>query len=454
MKKLIFICLALLGLNVAAQEFTQGQLKGYVRQGWTQFFLDPLQACRVANPESTFAPGGDYGTPFTGIPLSPSDPASVVNRQLGNCWSPFGGLFDRYECPVGSTPRNNNRCEWPTTCPTNQPRDPVTGQCTPPPDPCTNTQGLTTGYSSWKVVFDNVNPTPAALGTFVGQAVKAAVPIGGNNCAATGVVSSCALFGTSMTCDLSNTTYTGATFDGEQTLFGLPKTDPNATPEENLAKVCPTGQVPGEVNGTQVCVKSSGSATSTQSTTTNPDGTSTTTTTTTACVGDQCSTTTTTTTKDAQGNTTGSGTSSTSGDKDQFCIANPEAPECKNTKSTFDGTCKNDFRCESNDVVQCAIALDQYRTNCELLAKPDRLGEDLENLIGDELRGLDINTFTIERPNAPSGSSCSITPFSIQVGMGSFVVDFTHLCPYLGIIRAIVTAFGFVMWTLIVFVRQ
>ncbi len=301
--------------------------------------------------------------------------------------------------------------------------------------------------------FDNVNPSASALGTFVGQTVTTGVPINGNNCAATGIVQSCALAGSTLYCILTGSTYTGSTYTDQQTLFGLPQVDPEATPENEQTKVCPTGQYPGEVNGTQICVKANGSANTTQSTTTNPDGTSTTTTTTTSCVGDECSSTTTTTTKDAQGNTTGTGTSKTEGDKDAFCVANPESPECKNTKSGFSGSCESAFKCESDDAVLCAIALDQYKSNCEILKKDENLGLNLANIINDPLDELDIGTLGIDAPASPGGSSCSITPFSIQVGLGAFVVDFTHLCAYLGIIKAIVTAFGFVMWTMIVFVR-
>jgi hypothetical protein len=350
-------------------------------------------------------------------------------------------------CPVNSTLSGSS-------CVCNSGYIEEGGQCVPPPaDPCEATQGLTTGYSAWDVVFKNVNVTSSALGSFIGQSVKASVPINGNNCAATGTVKFCAVFGTDLVCTLEGTTYTGATFSGEQTLFGLPEASPDAIAQDDLQKVCPTGQYPGEVNGTQVCVKSNGSANTTQSTTTNPDGTSTTTTTTTSCVGDECTSTTTTETKDAEGNSTGSGTSTTQGDKDAFCTANPTAPECKNTASSFGGTCDSGFTCQSDDPLQCAIALDQYKTNCEILKRDENLGQNLADLIDAPLTDLDLDTVSIVAPTAPS-HTCSITPFTIPVGMGTFMVDLTHMCAYLNTIQNIVVAFGMVMWTLIVFVRQ
>lgn len=380
-----------------------------------------------------------YGTDFSGNLVCNAGTATastgVQSQVLSNTSCPANSTYNGTDCTCASGYIAQN------------------GQCVQPPaDPCEPTQGLTTGYTRLEVQFSNVNPSPSALGSFVGQTVKTAVPINGNSCAATGQVESCALAGTTLYCILTGSTYTGATYNGEQSLFGLPQIDPNATPENQLPKVCPEGQYAGEVNGTQVCVKANGSANTTQSTTTNPDGTSTTTTTTTACVGDKCTSTTTTETKDAQGNTTGTGTSKVEGDKDAFCMAHPQAPECKNTKSNFGGTCDAAFTCESEDAVMCAIALDQYKTNCELLKRDENLGQNLADLIDMPLTDLDLDTTSIQAPQA-SGSSCSITPFSIPVGIGAFTVDLTHMCAYLSIIKAIVVAFGFVFWTMIVFVR-
>jgi hypothetical protein len=103
--------------------------------------------------------------------------------------------------------------------------------------------------------------------------------------------------------------------------------------------------------------------------------------------------------------------------------------------------------------LQCAIALDQYKTNCEILKRDENLGQNLADLIDAPLTDLDLDTVSIVAPTAPS-HTCSITPFTIPVGMGTFMVDLTHMCAYLNTIQNIVVAFGMVMWTLIVFVRQ
>lgn len=453
MKKLIFLLFCFfLGSSHAAipptnygVRFTPTRL-GVLGYGGT--YKDAImsnvnQNCEAAKPATSTFTGTAYSSGTSAAYCRYSFPSGSTSDYVLN-GSFATGIYSI--CPANST-LSSGAC----TC--NSGYTENNGQCLVYVDPCANTQGLPTGYKNLEVQFDNVKPTPAALGSFIGQNVTTGVPINGNNCAATGVVESCALGGSTMYCVLSGTKYGGATYNNEQSLFGLPKVDPEATPENELTKVCPTGQYPGEVNGTQVCVKSSGSANTTQSTTTNPDGTSSTTSTTTSCVGDQCSSSTTTTTKDAQGNTTGSGSSKTEGDKDAFCVANPQSPECKNTKSGFSGTCGSSFKCESDDAVMCAIALDQHKSNCEILRQDENLGSNLANIINDPLNELDFPDVPISAPQAPGGGGCSITPFSIQVGMGSFMVDFTHLCAYLGIIKSIVVAFGAVMWTLIVFVR-
>lgn len=421
---------------------------GFEYQAWGNYGSTPWYSTAKAACDD-FAANWSYGY---GGARTYSSHTFNESTGTGLCYWSEGGATNLAGRSAQVCPTNSTLSSGSCVCNSGYVEDGA--QCVlPPADPCEATGGLTTGYTRLEVQFSNVNPSPSALGSFVGQTVKTAVPINGNSCAATGKVESCALAGTTLYCILTGSTYTGATYNGEQSLFGLPQIDPNATPENQLPKVCPEGQYAGEVNGTQVCVKANGSANTTQSTTTNPDGTSTTTTTTTACVGDKCTSTTTTETKDAQGNTTGTGTSKVEGDKDAFCVANPQAPECKNTKSNFGGTCDAAFTCESEDAVMCAIALDQYKTNCELLKRDENLGQNLADLIDMPLTDLDLNTTSIQAPQA-SGSSCSITPFSIPVGIGAFTVDLTHMCAYLSIIKAIVTAFGFVMWTLIVFVRQ
>jgi hypothetical protein len=162
---------------------------------------------------------------------------------------------------------------------------------------------------------------------------------------------------------------------------------------------CATGQVLGQVNGSNTCL--SGGAPVDPNTTptpdkktesppvTNPDGSSTQTTTQT---NEDGSTTTITTITSPDGNKTTSKTTknadATSKDplngfcatapespickgQDAFCKSNPTSIVCKN--STFGGSC-GAFSCDG-DAVQCAIAKEEYKRNCTLYDTPTPLSD-------------------------------------------------------------------------------
>lgn len=160
----------------------------------------------------------------------------------------------------------------------------------------------------------------------------------------------------------------------------------------------PPGRCPGQVNGVDVpggvpC----GTTTTPPRTTTTPapsDPASapagappgSTTTTTTTCGVNSCNTTTTTTTTTApagSGSGSGSGgsgsgqppgttqttTETTTESKDSFCSKNPADPQCKKPDPAFGGSC--DATTCSGDAVECAIAREQYKRNCELFNATD-----------------------------------------------------------------------------------
>jgi hypothetical protein len=52
--------------------------------------------------------------------------------------------------------------------------------------------------------------------------------------------------------------------------------------------------------------------------------------------------------------------------KDEFCAANPGSGQCKDDDSSFGGSCSGGFTC-SGDAVECAIAQETYRRNCQTL---------------------------------------------------------------------------------------
>lgn len=56
--------------------------------------------------------------------------------------------------------------------------------------------------------------------------------------------------------------------------------------------------------------------------------------------------------------------------KAEFCKENPENDLCKEgSKHTFNGSCEMNFQCQG-DVLQCAIAQEQHRRNCQFFVTP------------------------------------------------------------------------------------
>jgi hypothetical protein len=386
----------------------------------------------------------------------------MITATQGRCFSYYGQFLQHYEnlyrstgtsCPVNSTLVSGS-------CVCNSGYVEQAGQCITPSDPCQVTQGLTTGITSVLVEFNNVNVSASSLGSFIGQNVTTSVPIDGKSCAATGQVTDCGLFpsnnggGSTLLCHLSGTTYTGTTYNGEQSLFGLPKVDPDATPVQDQHGVCPAGQYGGNVNGQAVCVKPNGSANTTSSTTTNPDGSTSTTTSTTSCVGDQCTETKTTTGTDAQGNSTGSSTTSTQADKRQFCEDNPNDPQCKSGSAT--ASCDT-FMCDG-DAVNCAMLKKQWHDSCKLL-NPDT---DPGSIFNQAIAGTDgfsiesmktgaeiIDVGTFDTTGSGWSRSCPADKIINVPVIGSFTISFQQYCPLLNSMSMVllsITLLACLMW--------
>lgn len=204
----------------------------------------------------------------------------------------------------------------------------------------------------------------------------------------------------------------GDTFTGATCTLGAGETGGEQTGK------CPVGKVVGVINGYSVCVE--GGTTETKNPTktetsvkTNPDGSTEETTTTdesvTMCVGGNCTTThtitKTTVTKDPQGNTTGTtteigtktgpGSGSGSGDGDG------EGEE--GAESSFGGSCPS-FTCEG-DAVQCAIAQEQHKRNCEVLTDAGGLSRAEAVAAFDEARTFDSSQ--LNNPQVAFGSLSS-----------------------------------------------
>ena len=165
---------------------------------------------------------------------------------------------------------------------------------------------------------------------------------------------------------------------------GVPPVTNSATPA-SAPQPIPAGKCPGTVNGVSVIVNCSTTTENVvaQTTSTSPTGVTTTGSTTvitntrnadgsitgtTTTYNPDGSTTTTTTTGETQ--TPGSPDAKDSDDEqDDFCATNPQSALC--VVSSIGGTCAA-VAC-SGDAIQCAMAREQARRNCELMDTPTTL---------------------------------------------------------------------------------
>jgi hypothetical protein len=233
---------------------------------------------------------------------------------------------------------------------------------------------------------------------------------------------------------------------------------PVATPS-----TCKTGEVPGQVNGVDVCVKA-GSTTSSDSkkTETTPitdssgstTSTDKTTSTETKCDGTNCTTTTTTTT------TTGGGdgasgtpsTTTTTSTKPQasFCAENPASAQC--VTSSFRGACSGGFSCDG-DAVQCAIAQEQHVRDCQLYtlqesdgavydASRDKEGDQTKDLPGNST--VDLGG-SVDSSDAFGGAAQCIQDLNIVVMGRSVSLPFSTICPGLAMLGNVLVAVSFLL---------
>lgn len=250
---------------------------------------------------------------------------------------------------------------------------------------------------------------------------------------------------------------------GEYELTGnsCQPSQPQAVP--NTGSQCPDGQVAGEFNGQSLCLPAGSSnpitqTSATTSATSTASGTATVQQiTVTSCTGSgSCSTTTTTTTVN---NPVGGGTPQTTTEsetktesEETFCAQNPNAVVCKESKSSFGGSC-GAFTCEG-DAVQCAIAREQHDKNCVLFNNQtslsdlgNKVGSGVEDLTGAGLTSaanreiVNLATSLDESKALPVGC-VSDRSYSLWGGV-NFTIPFSSLCPYLEFMGSIVLAFAY-----------
>lgn len=219
------------------------------------------------------------------------------------------------------------------------------------------------------------------------------------------------------------------------------------------------GYCPGQVNGVTVWVKcsvttDSTSSKSTDSTTNTPAsggvGTSSSSSTgvdsRTTCDGSNCTTTSKQTTVNADGSKTEKETTSTVPQSD-YCKSNPNAVACKS--SSWSGDCAAGFSGDG-DAVQVATARAVWEAKCEIGKRDSDAENKFNEIKSDSLASLVVGDRTITPPTKPV-STCAITDMTVQVGDFAVPFNLSGICQYLALIQKVITAFGSLMWLMIVF---
>ncbi len=170
---------------------------------------------------------------------------------------------------------------------------------------------------------------------------------------------------------------------GTRTYTGSSCQADSDTSSEAKVTTCGKNQCPGQVNGVDVCVActaiSSDTGTDSGSTTQKADGSTvkTDSKSTTTCEGSSCNTTTTTTntTINPDGSTAGTETKTDTKTelKENFCKENPTFVAC--VPSGFSASSCGAAPSCTGDAIQCAIAQQQHKSYCELMATSTVISE-------------------------------------------------------------------------------
>jgi hypothetical protein len=406
-------------------------------------------------------PGGRWGTPSALCDASAaSAPGYVCHSVAGTGFDSFGTAVNTGYCirqvSTGTTYCNtavgNNVASSPG-CPANSAITGTTCTCGSGYQPSPDGRTCVAQSGSCQTLVNAANA--AGLdGVFVSSAAPGSTDFctGGCYVGGTGAVSGKTAGGAWRTEHFGPFTLKATTCPPT----GVPSTGTQETPP------CPSGQLPGTFNGVTVCKPASTTTTKTGSTGTDGSGNSTgSSESTTTCSGTQC--TTSTTTRNAAGAITG--TTVTTADKDRFCDVNPDTTICK--KSSFAQSCAaavSSATCEG-DAVQCAIAKEQHKRNCELfeaagatrtlgeeaMARGDTRANDhpgaTANIvtIGNGTSGVDSSDLLSGSATCPSDEVVTIS------GSQTVTIAWSKLCTPVGYLGNILVGLTALAWVFIAF---
>lgn len=404
------IGLLLMLLSSAALADSYPAVTQYSRD-FAAWFNTPSEAC-VGDPQGRTTAvnvGGACGWSYACRNLADGNQLCLQGQRA----CPAGGTFDGSQCVNAPS------------CPAGQTRDPTTGACQAPP--C---QAGTIAGSG----FVNMGANPSVAGNRKACSGGCEVIFMGSYPETRALVD-------------SKWNYFG---NGSYERTGASCTASDVTVSANApTNNCAAGQVLGTFNGEPLCLNGgtgepvnpntptpSETSTTTTNTINNPDGSTTKTETTTNADGSQTITTTTTQPNGSSTTTKEEKPAPDEDPKKSFCEENPEAVMCK--KSDFGGSC-GAFQCKG-DAIQCAIAVEQHKRNCELWTPTalSDLGDQVASGADPEASqhpalvsnrqvfnlGNSINTSKQYAGSCPADRSITVMGQMIAIPLSS-------LCPYL-----------------------
>jgi len=267
-------------------------------------------------------------------------------------------------------------------------------------------------------------------------------------------------------------TYTGATGSScsgnglggdspsqDSTPPGAPAPD-TPKPGEAAPAPCPSGQQPGEVNGTRVCAPTGTDVpkeSKDSKETTNPDGSKVKESSESRCRDGKCTTDTTKCTTPAGSTLQTCETTTTTQSQVALCSVNGAAGVCKGegdgTPSRFSGSCAGGFKAVSDDAVVNAMAEETYRQNCKV--NPDDASQTLAkaeavktgNQTGDNPNNgsFNVGPSSFNTSDAIGAGSSCIADKSVSIAGKSFLLPLSLVCDSLGALGMVLLACSFLL---------
>ena len=364
-------------------------------------------------------------------------------------------------CPANSTVSGSS-----CACNTGYVQDSTATSCVPYVDPCASLAGKSAGSVQWFAGPTGAYPTKPTY-----SYCDSYQSVGNGLCTATATKDICAGVDGQWICT-GAASYSGVkapscTGDGSAPGTPSPITKPSdgsaapVTPKigEAAPAPCAPGMQAGSVNGVRVCAPYgvdtptvSASPDSGTKTVTNADGTSTTTKINgvTTCAGNVCTTNTNTavTNNNAAGapTSTASSASNTSQSASSFCQDNSKSSQCTGQGDgkggSFTGSCAAGFKADGDDAVLNAMAQEQFRLNCKILAADSAESVAINALldssgstasVNPNDKTVNISSSSFDQTSALGSGSCNLNK-TIVVAHMSATLPFNVLCDPLAVL--------------------